>query len=234
MTPDYLAGARRYRQVEELGTGAFGVVVKAYDLARGGEPVAIKLLERGSAMRNYKNYVQREIENQVQLQHPLIVEVREVFLTPKYLAIAMEYAMGGDLFGYIIRNSPAGQLPEDHAQALLQQLILGLDFCHRMGISSRDLKLENLLLDRNGSDGTRPLLKICDFGYSKNKSTSPATSNVGTPMYSSPELILGAPQCDGKKVDIWSCAVILYAVLFGSFPFDEETQLCAECHPLPI
>jgi len=56
----------------------------------------------------------------------------QVFLTPKYLAIAMEYAMGGDLFGYIIRNSPAGQLPEDHAQALLQQLILGLDFCHRM------------------------------------------------------------------------------------------------------
>ena len=55
-----------------------------------------------------------------------------MFLTPKYLAIAMEYAMGGDLFGYIVRNSPAGQLPEDHAQALFQQLILGLDFCHRM------------------------------------------------------------------------------------------------------
>ena len=56
----------------------------------------------------------------------------KVFLTPRFLAIAMEYAKGGDLFGYIIRNSPAGRLPEDHAKALFQQLILGLDFCHRM------------------------------------------------------------------------------------------------------
>ena len=56
----------------------------------------------------------------------------QIFLTPRYLAIAMEYAKGGDLFGYIIRNSPVGRLPEDHAQSLFQQLILGVDFCHRM------------------------------------------------------------------------------------------------------
>ena len=58
--------------------------------------------------------------------------VGQIFLTPRYLAIAMEYAIGGDLFGYIVQNSPAGRLPEDHAQPLFQQLILGLDFCHRM------------------------------------------------------------------------------------------------------
>lgn len=65
-----------------------------------------------------------------------------MFLTPRYLAIAMEYAKGGDLYGYIVRNSPQGRLPEDHAKALFQQLILGLDFCHRM-VSSSPPKVGN-------------------------------------------------------------------------------------------
>ena len=66
------------------------------------------------------------------------------------------------------------------------------------GVANRDLKLENLLLDRDGRDGTRPLLKICDFGYSKHEMNSSAKTGVGTPVYMAPEVILGDNKYDAK------------------------------------
>lgn len=66
------------------------------------------------------------------------------------------------------------------------------------GVANRDLKLENLLLDRDGRDGTRPLLKICDFGYSKHEMNSSAKTGVGTPVYMAPEVILGDQKYDAK------------------------------------
>ena len=65
-------------------------------------------------------------------------------------------------------------------------------------MANRDLKLENLLLDRDGRDGTRPLLKICDFGYSKHEMNSSAKTGVGTPVYMAPEVILGDNKYDAK------------------------------------
>ena len=70
-------------------------------------------------------------------------------------------------------------MPEDEARRFFQQLLIGLDYCHRMGVVNRDIKLENTLLD--GSK--RPLVKICDFGYSKNEKDSLPKSKVGTPGY---------------------------------------------------
>ena len=81
-------------------------------------------------------------------------------MTRKYLCIVMEYAPGGDMFEYVVRKNG---LKEDEARWFFQQLIVAIDYCHRMGVANRDIKLENTLLD--GS--VRPLLKICDFGYSK-------------------------------------------------------------------
>ena len=143
----------------------------------------------------------------------LCLQFREVFLTPDYLGIAMEYAAGGDMFQHV--TSKRG-LSEDEARWFFQQLVLGLDYCHKMGIVNRDIKLEvsltlpdyaqwgigaevlhsmlpegsakpdtrtvipqNTLLD--GS--RRPLLKICDFGYSKHEKDSLPKSKVGTPGY---------------------------------------------------
>jgi len=74
----------------------------------------------------------------------------------------MEYAPGGDMLEFVKKKSG---LTEEEARWFFQQLIIGLDYCHKMGIMSRDIKLENTLLD----DGQWPLLKICDFGYSKVK-----------------------------------------------------------------
>lgn len=66
------------------------------------------------------------------------------------------------------------------------------------GVANRDLKLENMLLDRDGQDGTRPLLKICDFGYAKHDMNSSAKTGVGTPIYMAPEIIYGGNRYDAK------------------------------------
>jgi serine/threonine-protein kinase SRK2 len=117
---------------------------------------------------------------------------------------------------------PYGRLEESAARWVFQQLVIGLDFCHRKGVANRDLKLENLLLDRDGRDGSRPLLKICDFGYSKHEMNSSARSGVGTPVYMAPEVILGESKYNAKQADIWSAGVILFAMLYGKYPFDAK------------
>ena len=136
-----------------------------------------------------------------------------MFLTPDYLGIAMEYAAGGDMFQHVTMKRG---LSEDEARWFFQQLVLGLDYCHKMGIVNRDIKLEvsqppgRLLLNASALhaqlyicaptafmsrsrkscpqntllDGSRrPLLKICDFGYSKHEKDSLPKSKVGTPGY---------------------------------------------------
>lgn len=102
-------------------------------------------------------YVEREIINHRCLVHPHIVQFKEVFLTAHHLGIAMEFASGGDMFEYVVRKNG---LREDEARWFFQQLVVGLDYCHRMGVVNRDIKLENTLLDSS----PRPLVKICDFG----------------------------------------------------------------------
>ncbi|KAK9809250.1 hypothetical protein WJX72_012085 [[Myrmecia] bisecta] len=224
---DALNNLGRYKQMGVLGQGTFGVVIRAVDPeANPPQEVAIKLLPRGDFVKNFKTYVQREILHQSSLKHPFIVCLKEVFLTPTHLAIAMEYAQGGDLFKYVLRHAPNCRLPETQARWIFQQLAIGLDYCHRRGVANRDLKLENLLLDRDGSDGTRPLLKICDFGYSQGKHelNSSAKTGVGTPIYMAPEIIYGGNRYDAKKADIWSCGIILYAMLYGRYPFNAKER----------
>lgn len=128
----------------------------------------------------------------------------------------MEYAPGGDLLEYIRERNG---ISEDEARWFFQQLIIGLDYCHRMGVMNRDIKLENTLLD----DKPWPLVKICDFGYSKHeKQDSAPKSLVGTRPYLAPELIMAkkGETYDGKKADIWCCGVLLYVMMFGMYPFE--------------
>ncbi|KAH0887955.1 hypothetical protein HID58_050384 [Brassica napus] len=106
------------------------------------------------------------------------------------------------------------------ARYFFQQLICGVDYCHSLQICHRDLKLENTLLD--GSPA--PLLKICDFGYSKSSILhSRPKSTVGTPAYIAPE-VLSRREYDGKHADVWSCGVTLYVMLVGAYPFEDPND----------
>lgn len=219
----FVGNLGRYVQTGVLGNGSFGLVIRAVDKeANPPVDVAIKLLPRGSFIKNFKTYVNREILHQSSLKHPFIISLREVFLTPTHLAIAMEYAKGGNLFQYVLQHAPLCRLTETKAQWIFQQLVIGLDYCHCRGVANRDLKLENLLLDRVCDHDTRPLLKICDFGYSKHEMNSSAKTSVGTPIYMAPEIIYGSNRYNAKLADIWSCGIILFALLFGRYPFARE------------
>eukprot|EP00210_Caulerpa_lentillifera_P007804 g7448.t1 len=209
-------GADRYQKIKDINSGSFGFVELAKDLLTG-QNVAIKHIERGPKINKH---VRNEIMNHRSLLHHHVIQFKECFLTDKHLCIVMEYAPGGDMLEFIRKRRG---LNESEARWFFQQLIIGLDYCHRMGVASRDIKLENTLLD----DSPWPMLKICDFGYSKHEQFNSApVSRVGTPAYLAPEVITNKKddQYDGKKADIWSCGVFLYVMLFSAYPFDSRAD----------
>ncbi len=169
MEPDPLQEIQpRYQKIQTLGKGSFGFVQLARNAS--GEMVAVKLLKRGDVNK----YVEAEIVNHSLLRHPHVIQFKEVFLTSEYICIAMEYATGGSLFHYVQKQ---GRLKEAVARWFFQQLIIGADYCHKRGVANRDIKLENTLL-QVVKGLPLPLLKICDFGYSKADFKSAAKSKV--------------------------------------------------------
>ncbi|KIZ04694.1 Serine/threonine-protein kinase SAPK10, putative [Monoraphidium neglectum] len=213
--PDPLRESSRYDKIADLSSGSFGFVQLARN-TETNELVAIKFIERGDRVNRY---VEAEILNHRSLRHPHVIEFKEVFVTSEYICIAMEFASGGSLFTYVQR---AVRLKEAAARWFFQQLIIGLDYCHRKGVVNRDIKLENTLLQMVAGLPL-PLLKVCDFGYSKAQAMSAPKSKVGTLAYMAPEIIKATGNYDGKLADIWSCGVMLYVMLFGQYPF--ETQV---------
>ena len=216
--PDH--GPDRYQNVKLLNSGSSGYVVLAR-CKKTDELVAIKSIPRGERINRH---VIREILNHRNLLHHHVIQFKEVFLTENYLCIVMEYAAGGDLLGYMKKKEKG--LTEDEARWFFQQLVLGLDYCHRMGVVNRDIKLENALLDSS----EWPVLKICDFGFSKHEMLNSAPdSRVGTPAYFAPEVVQTrkGKTYDGKMADVWSCGVFLYVMLVRSYPFDRpEDKTC--------
>jgi len=211
---DFLKDHPYYKKVRGLSHGSFGVVHLAKDMRyRPPRDVAVKFIRRGSKVTKY---VEAEILNHRMLIHPHIIQFKEVFLTKEHLCIAMEYAPGGDLFRFIVQHNC---IPEKDARWLFQQLILAVDYCHKKGIANRDIKLQNLLLTISNA----PLLKVCDFGYSKcDQWQSYAKTKVGTAAYLAPEVVSNpaGQTYDGKISDIWSCGVVLYFLLVGAYPFE--------------
>jgi serine/threonine-protein kinase SRK2 len=155
----------------------------------------------------------------MKLRHPHVISLREVFLTQQHLVLVMEFAPGGDLFTYVRSR---GGLPEAEARWFFQQIVIAIDYCHRLGVCSRDIKLENTLLDATPGPNSRPLVKLCDFGFSKDSNYHSAPgSRVGTPAYLAPEVIVAAEgtRYDGAAADLWSLGVLLYVMVCGAYPF---------------
>ncbi|KAG9464099.1 hypothetical protein GDO78_020497 [Eleutherodactylus coqui] len=127
--------------------------------------------------------------------------------------MVMEYVSGGELFDYICKH---GRVEEPEARRLFQQILSAVDYCHRHMVVHRDLKPENVLLDAHMN------AKIADFGLSNMMSDGEfLRTSCGSPNYAAPEVISGRLYA-GPEVDIWSCGVILYALLCGTLPFDDE------------
>ncbi|KAF8145413.1 hypothetical protein K438DRAFT_545958 [Mycena galopus ATCC 62051] len=205
-----------YLLLQTLGEGEFGKVKLGLHI-QWGEEVAIKLIRRGNvdtAVRMSK--VEREIEVLRILRHPNIVRLYDVIETDKFIGIIIEYASGGELFDHILAHR---YLRERDASKLFSQLISGVWYIHQKKIVHRDLKLENLLLDRHRN------VIINDFGFAnrfEHRADDLMQTSCGSPCYAAPELVISEGLYVGSAVDIWSCGVILYAMLAGYLPFDDD------------
>mmetsp|Transcript_2628 Transcript_2628/g.2931 ORF Transcript_2628/g.2931 Transcript_2628/m.2931 type:complete len:364 (+) Transcript_2628:229-1320(+) len=206
-----------WEHIQALGQGAYGSV-HLYRITSTGEEYAIKFIDRGDSINEG---LRREVINHRLLVHNNICRFKEVLLTSRKLGVVMEYAAGGDLFSYV-QKSRERRLPENISRYFFQQLISGLTHMHRQGICHRDMKLENLLLL-----GNPPMLKICDFGYSKSsRLQSAAKTKVGTAAYIAPEILKleSNNEYDGIQTDVWSAGVILHTMLMGMYPFCDPRQ----------
>ncbi|KAI3426244.1 hypothetical protein D9Q98_008620 [Chlorella vulgaris] len=204
---------QNYRLGKTLGIGSFGKVKVAEHILTGHK-VAIKILNRKKIKQmDMEEKVRREIKILRLFMHPHIIRLYEVVETPNDIYVVMEYVKSGELFDYIVEK---GRLLEDEARHFFQQIISGVEYCHRNMVVHRDLKPENLLLD------SKMNVKIADFGLSNvMRDGHFLKTSCGSPNYAAPEVISGRLYA-GPEVDVWSCGVILYALLCGSLPFDDE------------
>ncbi|KAK4084401.1 uncharacterized protein Triagg1_881 [Trichoderma aggressivum f. europaeum] len=231
-----------------IGEGEFGKVKLGWKQDSNVQ-VAIKLIKRDTVGHNPSRLakIKREVTILRGIHHPNIVRLIDMVETDRYIGIILEYASGGELFDYILNHR---YLKDNSARRLFSQLVSGVGYLHKKGIVHRDLKLENLLLDRNrniiitdfGFANTfdphdelteEEELNLSDREYVKRLGIDKVKSNgmrkgdlmqtsCGSPCYAAPELVVSDSLYTGRKVDVWSCGVILYAMLAGYLPFDDD------------
>jgi protein-serine/threonine kinase len=218
-----------------IGEGEFGKVKLGWKQDSNVQ-VAIKLIKRDTVGTNPSRLakIRREVTILRGIHHPNIVQLIDMVETDRYIGIILEYASGGELFDYILNHR---YLKDNSARRLFSQLVSGVGYLHKKGIVHRDLKLENLLLDKNRN------IIITDFGFAntfdpheelaeeeelnlsdkdwvKRAGLDRLKSNgmrkgdlmqtsCGSPCYAAPELVVSDSLYTGRKVDVWSCGVIL-------------------------
>ena len=199
---------------EDIGEGNFGKVKLGVSKTTN-EEYAIKIINKDQIKIKMKNKIFRENEVITKFNHINVIFVFEIIEDPENYYIIMEYCKKGELFDYIVDHE---RLTEDEAAIFFYQLINGVEYIHSKGIAHRDLKPENLLLTKDKT------LKIIDFGLSHEfNGNDLLKTKCGSPSYASPEILKGKPY-DGFKSDIWSCGIILYAMVCGYLPFDGDTN----------
>ncbi|KAG6028407.1 hypothetical protein E4U41_000681 [Claviceps citrina] len=209
-----------------IGAGSMGKV----KLARkedGSEQVACKIVPRGSteehqtradkerADQSKEIRTAREAAIVTLLNHPHICGMRDVVRTNYHWYMLFEYVNGGQMLDYIISH---GKLKEKQARKFSRQIASALDYCHRNSIVHRDLKIENILISKTGD------IKIIDFGLSNLFSPRGHLKTFcGSLYFAAPEL-LQARAYTGPEVDIWSFGIVLYVLVCGKVPFDDQSM----------
>lgn len=201
-----------------LGRGSFAKVYHGRGLDDNSE-VAVKVINKTTTTidASMEPRIIREVSAMRRLNHhPNILKLHEVMATKTKIYFVMELAHGGELFSKL--NRRGGRFSESTARFYFHQLVSALHFCHQNGVAHRDVKPQNLLLDKDGH------LKISDFGLSalpEQLRNGLLHTACGTPAYTAPEVVYRKGY-DGAKADAWSCGVILFVFLAGSLPFDDR------------
>ncbi|CAK4029282.1 serine threonine- kinase [Lecanosticta acicola] len=191
-----------------IGKGSFGKVYLAQHKLTNASKVVLK-----SAKKDDANLA-REIHHHRQFAHPHIARLYEVIVTESLVWLVLEYCPGDELYNHLLKH---GRMSADKVQKIFTQLVGAVSYVHAKGCVHRDLKLENILLDKHEN------VKLVDFGFTREYS-GPASylqTWCGTICYSAPEMLKGEKYA-GEKVDVWSLGIILFALLTGELPFDED------------
>ncbi|KAJ5628086.1 hypothetical protein N7490_010314 [Penicillium lividum] len=209
-----------------IGAGSMGKVKLAKN-TETGEQVAVKIVPRLSteehrngreserADRSKEIRTAREAAIVSLVSHPYICGMRDVVRTTYHWYMLFEYVNGGQMLDYIISH---GKLKEKQARKFARQIASALDYCHRNSIVHRDLKIENILISKTGD------IKIIDFGLSNLFSPrSLLKTFCGSLYFAAPEL-LQARQYTGPEVDVWSFGIVLYVLVCGKVPFDDQSM----------
>lgn len=196
-----------------IGEGTFGKVKLGRHILSGAN-VAVKVLQKDRIVEVADvERVAREVHILKLIRHPHVVQLFEIIETRGQLYLIMEYAPGGEVFDHIVAR---GRIEEPQACRLFHQIIAGVEKIHQMKVVHRDLKPENLLLDEHNQ------IKIVDFGLSNIFHDGQRLSTAcGSPCYAPPEMVAGQ-QYVPEMCDLWSCGVILFAMVCGFLPFEDQ------------
>ena len=214
--PKTASKLENYRIEEIIGQGTYGKVKLATHI-QTNEKVAIKFIDKHKLTHDGDNErILNEIKIMTSLNHPNILKAFEVFEDEKNYYIVMERPSKGDLFNYICSK---GRLSMDEASFIYYQIVNAIQYLHEHKIVHRDMKPENIMLTKD------MIVKIGDFGLSKYfKSTKvKMQTNCGSPCYSAPE-VLRENKYNPTPVDIWGIGIILYCMVCGELPFEDEKE----------
>jgi serine/threonine protein kinase len=210
-----------------IGKGSFGKVYLASHKLTNGSKVrweqtgpresylTVQQVVLKSAKKDDANLA-REIHHHRQFLHPHIARLYEVIVTESLVWLVLEYCPGDELYNYLLQK---GALEPTKVQKIFTQLVGAVSYVHNKSCVHRDLKLENILLDKHGD------VKLVDFGFTREYEgkSSYLQTWCGTVCYSAPEMLKGEKYA-GEKVDVWSLGIILYALLVGELPFDDDDE----------
>ncbi|KAF5395536.1 Non-specific serine/threonine protein kinase [Paragonimus heterotremus] len=208
VNPNNRVNSENFKIQRVIGKGGYGKV----DGVDKGKLYAMKVLKKARLICNEKDKAHTVSERNIlqMLRHPFLVKLHYAFQNHSNLYIVLEYCPGGELFNYLEKE---GALLENAACFYTAEIILAIGHLHSLGIIYRDLKSENVLLDRQGH------VKLTDFGLSK-EGVCTTNTFCGTIEYMAPEII----KCEGhgKAVDWWSLGTLLFDMLSGGPPFSQE------------
>lgn len=209
--------AQAYKFGGKIGKGSYAVVREGIHLSKS-QKVAIKIYEKSllSEPRRQKR-VEAEIAILKLLNHNNIVKFYDTFQTTNHLYLVTELVRGQSLHNYI-KERQKSRLCEKEALRIFKDIVIAIEYCHSMNVVHRDIKLDNILIDLRGN------VKIIDFGFSAiEKSNQLLDTHCGTLSYMAPEVIRKRDY-HGPPADIWALGVVLYAMLFGYYPFRGEND----------
>ncbi len=221
--PSDVAFSAKYRFVNSkvIGKGASGIVrLACLKDATNGHVLAVKEFrrrKRDESQHEYLRKITAEYCIATSMHHVNVVETVDFVQDREKWYEVMEYCPGGDLFNAL---SHGGEIDEEHIDSCFKELVEGVCYLHSLGVAHRDLKLENILIDSTGH------ARITDFGVSDvfkvcwERVPHKSRGVCGSSPYIAPEEF-GGEEYDAQKVDVWSLAIIYYALVFHSVPWEE-------------